>query len=162
MRRLVLPVLAILALAVVIPAFAGAAKTPKKHKCSINMTAVVATLKNLSGNPPLSGSSLDGGTLDGKLCHKKFSGAVRQVIKYPSVGTLTSRAVGFGPKGSFRAKLSGTGKLNPDGSTSFSGSGKITGGTGIYKGATGKFSFTGTAPKGSTVATQHVKGKIKY
>lgn len=134
-------------------ALAGAAKTPKKHKRSLNMTALVATLKNLSGTPPLSGSSLDGGTLDGKLCHKAFHGAVRQVIKYPSAGKLTSRAVGFGPKGSLKAKLSGTGKPNPDGSTSFSGSGEITGGTGIYKGATGTVSFTGTVPKGSTVAT---------
>lgn len=162
MRRLVLPVLATLALAVVVPALAGAAKTPKKHKCSLNITGLVTTVKTLSGTPPLSGASLDAGTVDGKLCHKKFSGAVRQVIKYPSAGKLTSRAVGFGPTGSIKTKLSGTGKLNPDGSTSFSGSGKITGGTGIYKGATGKLSFSGTEPKGSTVATQHLTGKIKY
>ena len=55
-----------------------------------------------------------------------------------------------------------TGQPNPDGSTSFSGTGKVTGGTGIYKGATGKLSFSGTEPKGSTVATQHVTGHIKY
>jgi hypothetical protein len=162
MRRLVLPVLATVALAVAVPALAGAAKTPKKHKCSVDMTGLVATLKTLSGTPPLSGSTLDAGTIDGKLCHKKFSGAVRQVIKYPSAGKLTSRAVGFGPKGSLKAKLSGTGKLNPDGSTSFSGTGKVTGGTGIYKGATGKVSFSGTQAKGSSVSTQHLTGKIKY
>jgi hypothetical protein len=162
MRRLVLPVLATLALAVVVPALAGAAKTPKKHKCSVDVTGLFNTVRTISGTPPLSGSNEDTGTIDGKLCHKAFHGASRQVNKYPTPGKFTARGVVFGPRGSIKTKFSGTGTVNPDGSTSFGGSGKVTGGTGIYKGATGKFSFTGTEPKDSTVATQHVKGKIKY
>ena len=162
MRKLVLPVLATLALAVVVPALAGAAKSPKKHKCSFDVTGLFTSVKTTSGTPPLSGGNIDVGTLDGKLCHKAFHGAARQVNKYPTPGAFSSRGVSFGPRGSVKAKFTGTGKLNPDGSTSFSGSGKITGGTGIYKGATGKLSFTGTEPKDSTVATQHITGKIKY
>ncbi len=134
----------------------------KKHKCSFDVTGLFATVAVNSGNPPLSGSDLDAGKLDGKLCKKSFHGASRQVNKYPTPGKFTSKGVSFGPRGSLKAKFAGTGNLNADGSTSFSGSGKITGGTGIYKGASGTLSFTGSAPKDSTVATQRITGKLKY
>jgi hypothetical protein len=54
-----------------------------------------------------------------------------------------------------------TGSLNPDGSGSSTGSGKVTGGTGAYKGSKGTFTFTGSAPANGP-ATLQVKGKIKY
>jgi hypothetical protein len=162
MRKLVLPVVAVLAVAVGGPALAGAAKAHKKHKCSFDVTGLFAAVKVNSGNPPLSGSDSDAGQLDGKLCHKPLHGASRQVNNYPTPGKFTSKGVSFGPRGSLKASFTGTGTLNADGSTSFSGSGKITGGTGIYKGATGTLSFTGSAAKDSTVATQHVTGKLKY
>jgi hypothetical protein len=163
MRKWVLPVLATLAVGVfVIPTLAGAARTPRKHKCSFNVTALVAQVKVKSGNPPVSGSATDAATVDGKLCGKRFRGAARTSNTYPTPGSFTSKAQAFGPRGSVKAKFSGTGKLNPDGSVSFSGSGKVTGGTGIYKRAIGSLSFTGTSPSGSTVATQHIKGKVKY
>jgi len=162
MRKWLLPIVAVLALAVVAPTLAGATKGQKKHKCSFDVTGLFAQVKVNSGNPPLSGSNTDAGVLDGKLCHKAFHGASRQVNTYPTPGKFKSRGLSFGPRGSISAKFTGTGTLNADGSTSFSGSGKITGGTGIYKGATGSLSFTGTSPKDSTVATQRITGKIKY
>jgi hypothetical protein len=161
MRKLLLPVLAVLVVAVAVPSLAGA-KAQKKHKCSFDVTGLFNTVKTISGTPPVSGSNEDTGTIDGKLCHKAFHGASRQVNKYPTPGKFTARGTVFGPRGSVKTKFSGTGTVNPDGSTSFGGSGKVTGGTGIYKGATGKFTFTGTEPKGSSVATQHIKGNIKY
>jgi hypothetical protein len=126
------------------------------------VTGLFAAVKVNSGNPPLSGSNTVAGVFDGKLCHKAFHGASRQVNTYPTPGKFKSRGVSFGPRGSISAKFTGTGTLNADGSTTISGSGKITGGTGVYKGATGSLSFTGTSPKGSTVVTQHITGKVRY
>src|SRR5205807_746270 len=102
----------------------------------------VARIAVKSGNPPFSGSEVGAGTLDGKVCGKTMHGAVRGIEKYPTLGHFTTTATNFGPLGSVKGKASGTGTINPDGSTSFSGSGTTTGGTGIYKGATGSFTFT--------------------
>jgi hypothetical protein len=162
MRKWVLAIVAMLTVAVVVPTLAGAAKKPKQHKCSFDVTGLFNQVKVNSGNPPLSGSNTDAGILDGKLCKKPFHGATRQVNTYPSAGKFTAKAVAFGPRGSLKATFTGTGTLNPDGSTSFTGSGKIKGGTGIYKHVTGTLSFTGSAPANSTAATQHITGKLKY
>jgi hypothetical protein len=163
MRKVVLgAVAAALTLAVVGPTLAGAAHGRKVHKCKVNVTGRFAQVKVKSGAPPASGADTDVGSIDGKLCGKRLYGATRNENKYPTPGSFTSKATAFGPKGEIKARFKGTGKVNPDGSISFTGSGKVTGGTGIYKHATGSFSFTGTEAAGSTVAQQHIKGKVKY
>jgi hypothetical protein len=55
-----------------------------------------------------------------------------------------------------------TTSAGPNGSTLFKGSGKVTGGTRKYAGATGKISFSGTEPKDATVVSYTVTGTIKY
>jgi hypothetical protein len=142
-------------------ALAGAAKT-KKHNCKVDVTALVATVRVISGNPPVSGSQEDAGTVDGKICGKAFHGAVRSVDTFTSPGVFNINSVTFGPVGSTNAKGTATGTLNPDGSASFSGKGKFVGGTGVSKGATGSFTFTGTQPKNGPAATQHIVGTLKY
>ena len=162
MRKWVVPILAALAVAVVGPTLAGDAKVRRTHKCSFDVTGLFARVKVISGMPPANGSDKDAATLDGKFCGKRFRGAARSVNKYPTLGTVTSKGRSFGPSGSVKYKLSGTGTLNSDGSISFSGSGKVRGGTARYKLAKGSFSFSGTQPAGSTVASLRIKGKIKY
>jgi hypothetical protein len=163
MRRWVLPTLTVLVIAVVGPTLAGAVKTSSVHKCSFRVTGLFAGVKVHSGTPPVSGSQTLAATLDGKLCRKSFHGAARQLNKYPTPGTFTSKGRAFGLRGSLKTTTrGGVTSTNPDGSISLKGSGKITGGTGIYKGATGSFSFTGRVPPTRTPVTQHIKGKFKY
>jgi hypothetical protein len=49
----------------------------------------------------------------------------------------------------------------PDGSTALSGSGQITGGTGLYRRATGSFTFTGTRPANSHLNIVHLAGTLE-
>jgi hypothetical protein len=87
---------------------------------------------------------------------------VRAVTTFTAPGVFTLKTVTFGPIGSTTSKGSGSGTLNPDGSTSFSGSAKVVSGTGNTKNATGSYTFTGRQEKDSSVATEHVVGTIKY
>jgi hypothetical protein len=143
-------------------AVSGAAKAKKKHNCKVDVTAVVGTVRVDSGNPPANGSETSAGIVDGKVCGKAFHGAVRGVSTFTAPGVFNLTTVSLGPLGSTTATGSGAGTLNADGSASFSRTAKIVSGTGITKGATGSYTFTGTQPKGSSVSTQHVTGTIKY
>lgn len=162
MRRLA-SVVAAAALAAggVVPALAGAAGAPNKHKCSFTLTALAARVEVISGNPPISGTSLSAATIDGKLCGKSFHGAARLVRT--NVGSqISATFTDFGPLGSFRGTFSGTGPLNPNGTSSFTGKGRVTGGTGLYKGVTGSFTVSGAKPSGTSPSALIFKGTLKY
>ena len=118
-------------------------------------------MKVISGNPPINGTSLSAAAIDGKLCGESFHGAARLVRS--NVGSqISGTFTYFGPLGSFRGTFSGTGPLNPHGTSSFTGKGKVTGGTGIYKGARGSFTATGAKPSGTSPSALTFKGKVKY
>jgi hypothetical protein len=145
--------LAGLALAVAAAVPATGATVPKKH--SLSGTAQVVTISS-QGTPPNT-TSTGAGIVKGSI----GSGAI--------VGTTTFSGTNFTNKfrvfllhGTFKGTLSGTFTVNPDGSVSSTGTAKITGGTGVYKGATGKLTFTGTTPANSNVSTFQVKGSATY
>ena len=158
MRKWLAPLVAALSVATVLPTPAGAAST---RKCSLNLTFLTAPVK-VTGNPPLSGTETRGAIVDGKLCGKQFSGAARLVITYtaPGTGTIHPLAI-FGPLGSLTGTFHVVGVRQPDGSVSLSGSGKITGGTGLYKGATGSMSATGTRAANSNLNVVHETGTLR-
>lgn len=162
MRRLALSIPVALALALMIsgPAGAGGSQT---HKCKIDVTGSFVSVAVLSGNPPLSGSTQDVNTADGTVCGKAFHGAGRGVTNYTAPGAFDGKGITFGPRGAIKNTFSGTGTVMPNGDIAFSGTGKITGGTGLYKGAAGSFTFTGTQDKNSNgVSIQHIVGSFKY
>ena len=102
-------------------------------------------------------------TVDGRICGKAVHGAGRDVTNYTAPGVFNGKGVSFGPNGSTRNTFEGTGTLMPNGDITFTGTGKITGGTGRFKGASGSFTFTGMQQAGSNgVSTQHLVGTIKY
>jgi hypothetical protein len=158
MRKWLAPTLAALTVAVLAPTLAGAAGN---KKCSLDLTAINAPVET-TGNPPLGGTETRGGIVDGTLCGKPFTGATRVVITYTAPGQSTITPETFGPLGSFKGQAQGRGVPQPDGSTALSGSGKFTGGTGIYKGATGSFSSTGTRPANSHINIVHLTGTLKF
>ena len=156
-------VLVALAIAGSAAALPGLAKGKRKHTCKVDVTALVATVKTNGGNPPDSGSNTSAGTIDGKICGKRFHGAVRGLVVFTGAGKFKLTNVTFGPKGSTTSKGSGVGTLNSDGSVGFSGTAKIVRGTGDTKGATGSYKFTGTqSTEDSSLSTQHVVGTLKY
>lgn len=61
-------------------------------------------------------------------------------------------------------KIEGTETIQPqpDGSINFTGSGKFTGGTGRYAGASGRATFNGTLPPDGNVITFKAHGRIRY
>ena len=158
MRKWLPPIVAALSVAIVLPTLAGAAST---RKCSLNLGFLTAPVA-VTGNPPLSGTETRAGTVDGKLCGKQFRGAARLVITYtaPGTGTIHPLAI-FGPLGSLTGTFHVVGVRQPDGSVSLSGSGKITGGTGLYKGATGSMSATGTRAANSNLNVVHETGTLR-
>jgi hypothetical protein len=159
MRKWLSLIAAALTVAVVVPALAGAAS---HRKCSFNLTFLTAPVK-ASGNPPLSGTETRGATVDGKLCGKQFHGASRLTITYVGPGKPnTVLFAAFGPVGSLRGIAHAVGIRQPDGSASISGSGKITGGTGLYNGAVGSLSATGSTPAHSNVNTLHDTGTVRF
>jgi hypothetical protein len=78
----------------------------------------------------------------------------------PSHGT--GRRIEFDQYGSRTAMLSFTVVTNPNGSKTDTGAGHWIGGTGLYRRATGAFTFRGTIPAGSTKVTAVFKGLIVY
>jgi hypothetical protein len=53
-------------------------------------------------------------------------------------------------------------KTNPDGSTTYTGNARITGGTGLYRGARGTAKVSGHAAKGATIGYFTYKVTVKY
>jgi hypothetical protein len=156
MRKCLAPIVAALSVAIVVPAPAGAAS----RKCSLNLTFLTAPV-TVTGNPPLNGTETRAGIGDGKLCGARFQGAVRLVVTYTAPGQGTIPFAIFGPLGSLKGTAHVAGVRQPDGSVSLSGSGKITGGTGLFAGAIGSISVKGTRPANSNVNLVHDTGTLR-
>jgi hypothetical protein len=147
----VLCVAAVLGIALV------AASPAQAARYSLDETVTIAVLQS-TGSPPVSGTSHYAGTVEGDL----GSGAIVGTNVFGPVPNFEGPLRVFYKKGSLKGKLAGSGTPNPDGSISFSGTGTITKGTGKYKGAKGKFSFSGTQAADATVTTFEVTGSVKY
>jgi hypothetical protein len=80
--------------------------------------------------------------------------------------TLTAKGTNYTPAGLQFDTSQGTAIVLADGSTSFKGSGRFTGGTGAFKRANGTYTYTGTAPAATgsemPVVTLHIKGVLRY
>jgi hypothetical protein len=169
MKRVLL-VLVATSLAVAGPPFAGATTThPATSHAAATHTKTTHALKlrisiiglSPEGRPPLAGAQKYLGWVDGTIAGKSQQGAVRGVNLF-NVTDFQGTNITFGANGSTYSNLIGSASLSPDGTETFSGNGLITGGNGIYHGATGTFTFTGALPKGSNVSTFTVTGTLKY
>jgi hypothetical protein len=153
--------LAALTLTVAGPPLAVAHGKPR-HSCAVNLTATVNEIDVTSGNPPFSGSNVGSAIVDGKLCGKPFHGAMRDVNHFPSLGKVSGAAQVFGPSGSVKVRFAETAAINSDQSATLRGKWSISGGTGLWKGATGSGKATGQQPAGAPVTIQHLVGTLSY
>lgn len=150
--RLLTPALvAILAFAAVGLTPAAANVKTKSHK--LNSTVTVPNVALAPGSPILELGR------DARADGTEGVDVIRTTIDGT---TLTSKITEYDGKGSYKITLSQVATNNPDGSTSYAGSGKVTGGTGRYKGAKGTFTVTGTQLKDALVAIYKISGSVKY
>lgn len=140
----------------------AAANAKPTRTCSVSVVSRSVGIAVLSGNPPRSGSSLAAGTIDGTFCGKSFHGALRDVAHFPTFGKVHGTGTLFGPSGSMTCRFNQTATVKPNHSVSLQGTLTITGGTGLYRNATGSDSLTGTQAPNSDVTIQHLNGTITY
>lgn len=136
-------------------ALAATKHVAKSH--TFNAT-VQQTILTSTGSPPLSGTAVYVGTVSGSY----GNGAQTANTTFTGGGAFTATGTIFAAAGTASGTQSGKGTLNPDGSISITGTGKIVHGTGQFKGSKGTFTFTGTQAKGSSVVTLKLKGTVKY
>jgi hypothetical protein len=148
MRRrisLTIALVAVLATAVAVPTVVAATK--KSHNAASHVVA-----RDLTGNTVT-------GTVKGKL----GSGAVIYTVKSNPDGSQHLAGAAFYSNGTVKVKadIKFAAAPNPDGSTSFTGTGKFTGGSGKFKGSTGSFTTTGKIASDGLI-TADIKGNVKY
>jgi hypothetical protein len=126
-------------------------------------TSELATSSAVRGYPAVGGSAILSGPL-----FQQPGGQGAQVdhittTGHPAPNTFTSRAtdIHYLAHGTQRFKFTSTETLGTDGSLKIVGSGPLTGGTGAYRGARGRFSFICTAPSVMGTITCHTKGTFK-
>ena len=157
----------VLALAVGASALAGGTFALAAVKHHVSQTVKVSSISQSSNYPNPGSRNTSAGTVTGTL----GSGAIVQkllITGHPTVTTYTFSATstGFYAHGTTKVSVTGTATAQANGSTTVAGHGHYTGGTGRYRGARGKFSFTGTIPPPNpTVPTPlvgHLTGSISY
>lgn len=139
------------------PAIGAGARTA--HVRSSHALHEIDTQVELSGSGE---HSTNVGVLDGKIGSHVVHGAVRAEATFSGPSHGTGKRIEFDQYGSRTATLSFTIVTNPNGSKTDTGGGHWVGGTGIYRGATGAFTFKGTIPASSTKLTAAFTGTIVY
>ena len=85
-----------------------------------------------------------------------------QTSSSPTSFDFRGKVTDYVAKGSIRMTFTGTAELLADGSETLTGTAKITGGTGRFKGARGKLKAEGTAPELGGVITGTGTGTLIY
>jgi hypothetical protein len=143
-------VLALALVVVLVPAVA-IGQTTTSHPINANIRLAV-----IDDNPP------SGSVYAGEVKGKPF-GTAATVLRNQVVGTTsTGKAVIYAKRGTIRANVINEIQVQPDGTAKLPGTFKITGGTRLYKGATGKGRFDASSAMPGGVIVVHVTGKIRY
>ena len=137
--------------------------TPAGTSNTFTATSQLATFSAVHGYPAVGGSAILSGPL-----YQQPGGQGAQVdhittTGHPAPNVFTSRAIDvhYLARGTQRFKFASTETLEADGSLKIVGSGPLTGGTGAYRGARGRFSFLCIAPTVTGTITCHTKGTFK-
>jgi hypothetical protein len=151
---------------VALAAVAGLAVSPAHAKSLHHYTSVIRStaVSTASGYPAPGGTAVLTGTWDTKLFG---AGAIVdhvQITGQPNPTTFEFKGteVCFAPNGTIRDAFTGTAVVQADGSQKLSTKGSFTGGTGAYKGAKGRFTFTGSTAPGSQIVVARSSGTVTY
>ena len=139
-----LALVALIVAAVAVP-IGTAAPTKKSHKINGNIVA----------------RGLEGNTVTGTIKGALGAGAVVYVVSAGPNGTQDLDIKTFFAKGTIKAKANVTVTIQPDNTATFTGSGQINGGTGLFKGAKGSFTTAGTIDANGIIRGT-ITGSAKY
>jgi hypothetical protein len=137
------------ALVVLLAAASVADARHRRHRHALNVTFRVATVQ----------TNADGSFIDAGIGSDGSALVVRGSV---SGTTVTDTTVNYTTRGTSRTTDTFTATANPDGSVTFSGTGKFLSGTGILRGITGTYTITGSQAAGDTVSVVHIKGTATY
>ena len=149
MRSRILLVLALAAALIAVPIATGATK--KRH--AVDMTVRMAVISETDASPV---------KWAGEVVGKPAGRSALVLISTATGQNATGKAIQYTKRGTIVATTANRIEPQPDGSTRFPGTFKITGGTGRYRGATGSGTFEGVVPADSNVLQATLKGKIRY
>jgi hypothetical protein len=154
--------LLVLALAVGALAATASAKKATKHK--VSATVQLGTITQDSNFPAVGSSVTDAGIVKATPGGRGAETDTLRVAAAPAPNQLTLAGTArlWFTKGTETAKVTIQAAIQPDGSVNYTGTGKFSRGTGIYKGITGNLTFTGSTPAGSSIVTLQVKGTARY
>jgi hypothetical protein len=162
-RAIVISFVALLALVVSGATLAADEETSHKFTATIQQAEIAQT-----GSVPLAGSTATvaatfDSTLGGngaEVTHVTFTGPTGT----PATFGFDGKATAFVAHGSVTISLDGSLTVHAGGSLTFVGTGRVTGGTGRYRGAKGSFTFTGASPSAGAghVDTFQYTGTITY
>jgi hypothetical protein len=145
---------------VAVPAAQANGRTSHFYGSTITGSAV----STARGYPAPGGTAVLAGTW---TTNRFGAGAVVDYITmtgHPSANTFTFKGseIGFVAQGTFRDTFTGKATIQPDGTQTLVTDGRFVGGTGKYRGATGRYAFTGSTTAGSSVVVGHSIGTIWY
>lgn len=121
-------------------------------------------LSTSNGYPGVGGTAILAGTWSTNLYGNGALLDYVTITGHPAPSKLTFKGteVGFVAQGTFRDTFTGTDTVRPDGGQIISSKGRITGGTGAFRGARGTFKFSGSTLPGSTGIGGHSTGTVRY
>ena len=134
----------------------------KTHKYTASLTS--AQMSTANGFPAQGGTASFAGALKTNVLG---AGALVDHLtiignSQPNVIVFKGTEVAFFPNGTLRSTLVGTNTIAGDGSQRVGVKGEVTGGTGRYRNATGRYQFTGNSAPGSTILRGTSHGKVSY
>lgn len=151
-------VLMIAIVAALVWAPSAGARTAHKYSAK----AVIATLSTDDGYPGVGGTALLGGSLKSTLGAGAMVDRVKITAFEGNVITFVGGEVDYFARGTQHNMFAGTATIAQDGSQTLRIEGRYTGGTGLYRGASGHYRFVGTSPPGSTIITGHSSGTLTF
>ena len=143
---------------------AGASRARAKRNRHYSSVIKSAPVSTGGGYPAVGGTAVLAGTWTTNLYGNGALVDHVRITGHPNATTFTfaGTEVGFVALGTFQDTFTGTDTVQSNGSQNVATHGRITGGTGAYRGAKGSFTFTGSTAPGSTVLNGHSAGTISY
>jgi hypothetical protein len=145
------------------PAAAPAKTSPKaKHSYSATLRSALLSLQN--GYPNPGGIAWTAGTVKIKQLGEGAIWDKVTITGHPAANVYAFQGIEviYLAGGRLNDTFSGTATVQADGSQKLAATGHYTGGTLRFRGATGRYAYTGTVRSGSTDLTGRSSGSITY
>jgi hypothetical protein len=145
---------------------AAAATAGARPKAAHHYRSVIESMAlwGANGYPNVGGIAEFIGTVDlGPMGNGALIDHIR-ITGHPSATVFAFRGteVDYLARGTVRSTFSGTSTVRPDGSQVSRAAGKFSGGTGIYRGASGRYAYEGLVPAGSAILSGTSSGTVVY